>query len=153
MENYIISDETRNSAPRAWGKLQGQRESFDKEVAISYFDELRSIDRHFYDHNICKLLYYRMDMEFVRFFNSEFGQIHYIVGHGYRRGKGVEPNLALARSQYEIGMRQGNIPCRLAFCSTFSVWRRVVAMPILLKYGIIFAFIGNRNEYDTRVLY
>lgn len=153
IENYVVSQEARKSAARAWGKFWGKIDSFDKETEISFFEELKSIDEHFYEYNVCKLLAYRKDSDVALFNDSKFGPTQAIIGHCYRKGKGVEENISLAKSHYKLGAIYGNIICRVKLISMDPTWKKILSLPLILFLTLKFAYTKNKNEYDTRTLY
>ena len=131
VENYVISQEARKSAARAWGRFCGKIDSFDKETEISFFEELKSIDEHFYEYNICKLLAYRKDSGVALFGSSEFGPTQAIVGYCYSKGNGVEGNIALAKRHYELGAKHENIACQIKLFGMYPMWKKIVFFPTL----------------------
>lgn len=153
IENYVVSQEARKSAASAWGRFWGKIDSFDKKTEIKFFDELKSIDEHYYEYNICKLLAYRKDSDVALFGKSEFGPTQAIVGHCYKKGRGVEKNVPLAKYHYELGANYGNIICRVKLISTYTIWKRIILLPLAISLTLRFAWTKNQNEYDTRTLY
>lgn len=149
----MISCGARRRAAEAWDALKGREAEFGRDEAIGLFAELRSVDENFYHYNVCKLLFLRGDGEFTSFGNSQFGPTQFIVAQGYRWGKGVAPNLDLAKHHYRKGFRLGNIPCFLALFSLLSVRAKLANVATMLVQSVEFVYLKSQSEDDTRILY
>ncbi|SCM79729.1 hypothetical protein KL86PLE_90610 [uncultured Pleomorphomonas sp.] len=153
VRNYVISCEARRLAAQAWDRLRGRETEFGKDEAIALFAALRPVDENFYHYNICKLLFRRGDGDFASFGDCKFGPTQFIVAQGYRWGKGVAPNLDLARRHYRLGFRLGNIPCFLALFSMLAVRDKLKSLVAMLVQSVGFVYLKSRSEDDTRIMY
>ena len=151
--NYVVSCEARKSAARAWDVLKGRKAPVDRQEAIALFADLRSIDEDYYGYNISKLLFLREDDALGAYGDSKFGPTQFIVAQGYRWGKGVAPDLDLARQHYRQGFRLGNIPCFLALFSTLPVRAKLAGFMAMLVQSVEFVYLKSRSEDDTRIMY
>lgn len=151
--NYVICCEARRLAAKAWSVLKGRETEFDRDEAMALFADLRSVDENYYHYNICKLLFQRRDSEFTTFADCKFGPTQFLVAQGYRWGKGVAPDLDLARQHYAMGFRLGNIPCFLALFSMLSLRAKLANIAAMLLRSVEFVYLKSKSEDDTRILY
>ena len=149
----MISCEARRLAAKAWSTLKGLETEFGRDEAMALFADLRSVDDNYYRYNICKLLFQRGDGEFASFADCNFGPTQFLVAQGYRWGKGVAPDLDLARQHYAMGFRLGNIPCFLALFSMLSLSAKLGNIAAMLLRSVEFIYLKSKSEDDTRILY
>lgn len=151
--NYVISCQAQRLAADAWRRLKGRETEIELGEALGLFADLRAVDADFHDYNVCKLLFRREDAGFAAFGSSGFGPTQFVVAQGYRWGKGVAPDLELARRHYAIGSRLGNIPCFLALFSTLPVRAKLANLLGMLVQSVEFVYLKSTSEDDTRILY
>ncbi|WP_370677527.1 hypothetical protein [Pleomorphomonas sp. PLEO] len=150
--NYVMCCEALKLAARAWDSLGG-REVVDKQEALALFADLQSVDRNFHDYNVCKLLFQKGDGAFASFGDRRFGPTQFIVAQGYRFGRGVAPDLDLAKRHYALGARLGNIPCALALYGLLPARAKLANIFRMLSCSIRFTYINSNWHDDTRIMY